>query len=230
VKAYSMEQEESFIKQPAEEETKADENITKLSVILRTDVLGSQEAIIETLKKMERQDLKIEIVSKALGNITESDILTAEATGAVVYGFHVLVPNNVAMIAREKKIKINNYKIIYELIDDVKEKLRAMIKPEIVREDLGKVAVLAVFKKGPTFEIVGGRVNQGKVEPGVKAAVLRNNEFIASGKITEIKVGKQEVKDVVRGQEFGLKFEGQPVIEIGDILDIYREKEVYHGL
>ena len=116
------------------------------------------------------------------------------------------------------------------MIDEVKTLAKSVMKSQIVREDMGKVQVLALFKKADKWQVVGGRVNSGKVEPGCMASVLRHDEFVTTGKVTELKVGKEAVTDAVRGQEFGLKFEGQPLIEVGDILDIYREKEVKRSI
>jgi translation initiation factor IF-2 len=230
IKVYKMQQEETFIKHGQEEEQKKVEGAVKLAVILRADVLGSQEAIIESLKKIETETVKIEIVSKGLGNITESDVLSAEATGAVIFGFNVLASSAAGDLAKDKKVEIKVYKIIYEVLDEVKKRLKTLIKPEIARKDLGKLKVMAVFKKAGDSEIVGGKVTDGKIELGAKAALLRNGEFVASGKISELQINKVKVKDVVKGDECGIKFIGQPLIEVGDVLDIYREEEVYRGL
>ncbi|MFH0779881.1 MAG: hypothetical protein V1928_03410, partial [Parcubacteria group bacterium] len=168
---------------------------------------------------------KVEIVSKGLGNITESDVLIAEATGAVIFGFNVLSPTSVNMLARDKKVEIKIYRIIYELLDEAKKRLKSLAKIETVREDLGRVEVIALFKKGKDWQVIGGRVNKGKVEADAKVAVLRKDEFITSGKITAVQIGRQEVKDAMKDQECGLKFSGQPLIEVGDILDVYKEQE-----
>jgi translation initiation factor IF-2 len=225
-KTYTMQkQDESFIKQVNETEAEK-EGRTELNIILRADVLGSQEAIIESLKKIETEDIKINFVSKGLGNITESDVLQAEATGAVLLGFSVKPSTSASDLARDKEVEIKSFKIIYELIDEVKAQLKEIIKPELVREDLGKLEVLALFKKTEKTQVVGGKITSGKVEAGSRCAVLRKEEFITSGRITALQIGKQEVKDAVKGQECGVTFEGQALIEEGDVLDIYTEQEV----
>jgi translation initiation factor IF-2 len=222
-KTYAMQkQDETFIKQHAEAENDA---VTKLPIILRADVLGSQEAIIESLKKIENENIKIDIVSKGLGNITESDVSSAEATGALLMGFSVLAPPQVQRFADEKKVQIKIFKIIYEVITEVKNKLNEIVKPEVIREDLGKLEVLGIFKKTNDYLIIGGRVTTGKIEPNSKVAVFRKGEFVTSGKVTELQVGRQSVTDAVRGQECGMKFIGQPIVAVGDMLDIYKERE-----
>ncbi|MBI5077403.1 translation initiation factor IF-2 [Candidatus Falkowbacteria bacterium] len=231
VKAYKMQQDETFIKKTsAEEKPEGQTEIVKLNIILRTDVLGSQEAIIESFKKIETETIKIEISSHALGNITENDVLTAEATGALIFGFNVLAPPAALDLAKDKKVEIKIYKIIYELLDEVKKKLKERIKPEIVRQNLGKLKVLAVFKKTGDSEVVGGKITDGRIEANALAAVLRNDEFVTSGKISELQINKIKVKDAVKGSECGIKFNGQPLIEVGDIVDVYRENEIYRGL
>lgn len=226
VKAYKLEKkEETFIKK-IEESQEENENITKINLILRCDVLGSQEAIVESLEKLNSADLKITFVNKGLGNITESDVNQAEATGSMLLGFNVVASTAAADLAQEKGIEIKTYKIIYELIDAVKARINELIKPEIVREDLGRAEVLKIFKKDKVSMILGVKVLSGKIERNAFAAVLRQDEFIEKGKISDIRIGKEEVSDVVKGQECGLRFVGRPLVEEGDKLDIYREREI----
>ncbi len=226
-KVYAMQnQDESFIKQTGENSDDKDPDVAKISLILRADVLGSQEAIIEALKKKENKFIKVEFVSKGLGNITDTDILSAEATGALVLGFNVLPAPGAESLAKEKKINLKIYKVIYNLIEDVVKEMQKVVKPDIVREDLGKLEAMMIFRKESSSEVVGGKVISGKVEGNSMAAVFRNGEFVTSGKIKEIHVGKQLVTDVMRGQECGLMFIGQPIVQPGDILEVYKEKEI----
>ena len=226
-KVYAMQnQDESFIKQTGENSDDKDPDVAKISLILRADVLGSQEAIIEALKKKENKFIKVEFVSKGLGNITDTDILSAEATGALVLGFNVLPAPGAESLAKEKKINLKIYKVIYNLIEDVVKEMQKVVKPDIVREDLGKLEAMMIFRKESSSEVVGGKVISGKVEGNSTAAVFRNGEFVTSGKIKEIHVGKQLVTDVMRGQECGLMFIGQPIVQPGDILEVYKEKEI----
>jgi len=223
---YKMTKDEEFVTIESEkEEEEEKEGVTKLKIVLRTDVLGSQEAIIESFEKIENNEIKIDIVSKGLGSITESDVLTAEASDAMLLGFNVLPSSAAENLARENNIEIKIYKVIYEMIDQVKARLNELIKPEVIREDLGKVEVLAIFRKTDKGQIVGGKVIQGKIEANTSAAVFRNEEFIGLGKISELQSGKQEVTDVQKGQEAGMSFVGQVSTEVGDILEIYKERE-----
>jgi len=129
-------------------------------------------------------------------------------------------------LAQEKGVEIKKYKIIYELIDAVREKANEMIKAEVIREDLGQAEVIKIFKKQEKSMIVGCRVKSGSIEKGAVAVILRHEEFISKGKIVELQIGKEVVSNVVKGQEFGMQFDGQPLVEVGDILDVYFEKEI----
>lgn len=225
-KYYMSKHEETFINTVQKDDSDDENAAGKLNIILRCDVLGSQEAIVESLNKIETEDFKVKIVSKGLGNVTESDVLNAEATDALIIGFNVVPSQQAFSLAQEKEVEIKQYKIIYEVIDEVKKRSKDIIKTELVREDVGKLEVLALFKKGDTWQVIGGKVKEGKVEAGANITVLRENEFITSGKIVVLQSGKEDVKEVDKGQECGIKFEGQPLIEEGDVLDVYWEREV----
>ena len=205
------------------------EGVTKVNIVLRADVLGSLEAIIESLKKLEREDLKIKIVKQGLGNLTENDVAIAEASKAIVFGFNVRFGRGVEELLKAKGITVKLHTIIYDLIDDVKEKINELVKPETVRATLGKVEVLAVFKKTGNQMVVGGKVVDGEIQDGAKAVVLRQDNFIATGEITKLQAAKQDVTNCVKGQECGIQFKGQPLIEKGDILEIFRETELKRG-
>ncbi|HUT22603.1 MAG TPA: translation initiation factor IF-2 [Candidatus Bipolaricaulota bacterium] len=222
---FKLSKQEEFVHMPSQEEDDSTSNVTKLNVVIKADVLGSEEAVIESLQKIENKEIKIDFVQKGLGNITESDVLAAEASGAMLLGFNVRPTAEAELLARDKGVEIKIYKIIYELIDEVKNKLNEIVKPEIVRENLGKMEVLALFKKTDKGQIVGGKVISGKIEAGSSAAVFRKDEFVGLGKISQLQAGKQEVADVPAGQEAGIQFEGQTPIEVGDVLDVYREIE-----
>ncbi len=223
-KTYRMDHpESSFVVNYDNDEEK---NVTRLNIILRTDMLGSQEAIAESLEKLNNQKIKIKFVSKGLGNITENDVMSAQATDSLLVGFNVVASGQASSLAREKKVEVKTFKIIYELIDAVKVKINSIIKADIVREDMGKVVILKLFKKDANSMILGARVLSGRIEKNTEAAVLRGEQFITKGKITDLQVGKEVVTDVVKGQEFGLRFVGQVLVEEGDVLDIYKEREV----
>ncbi len=147
-------------------------------IILKTDVLGSQGAIIESLAKISKPGITIKIIKKGLGAINEVDIEEAFAAKAVIIGFHVKVLPTVEKLAKEKNVEIKLYEVIYKLLEDLEEKLIKLTKPEIIREELGKIKILKIFRKTKNEQIVGGKVMVGKVINNTKVKIIRNDEII----------------------------------------------------
>ena len=192
---------------------------------IRGDALGSIEAILGTIERVDVPGLVINIVAKGLGNITEADVLTAEASGAVVYGFNVKTPPAVEELAREKEVEIKYYNVIYELFDDIEKRLNDLIQPEVVVHKLGRMKVVALFRTEKQHMIIGGVVTEGKAEPDAKINIWRGAELIGEGLLEELQVGKQKVSDVLKGQECGIRFAGKVKLEEGDILEMFKEEK-----
>ncbi len=203
----------------------ADEQKIVLNLIIRADVLGSLEAVLGMLEKIDNPHVGVKVVSKGLGNITDSDVLNAEATKAMLIAFSVKPSTAASTLARDKGVDIHEYKVIYKLFEDVVEKLKILIPAEKVYTELGSVKVLAVFQKMPKGMVVGGAVNKGSIEVGATARVVRGEQVIAEGKINSLQAGKQDVKEVMEGQQCGIGFTGKAKIEEGDILEVYKEEE-----
>jgi len=200
-----------------------EEKIKSLNIILKTDVIGSQGAIEESLAKMEREDLKIKIIKKGLGNINDKDVLDAGATKAMLIGFHVQIDSNAEMLSKEKNIEIKNYQIIYKLLEDIEKKINEISSKKIIHVEIGELKILAIFKTLKNKSVLGGKVIKGQVEKGNIAKIIRAKECIARGKITNLQSGKENVQEVAMGQECGIEFEGETIIEPGDILEAYKE-------
>ena len=196
-----------------------------VNLILKADVLCSVEAIIESLAKLETKDIKVKIVSKGLGMITESDVLKAEATGAKIIGFHIKPSPTVSNLARDKKVDIKLYDVIYHLIEDIQKEMLTLIKKEMVQRLLGKLQVLKVFRRESKNMILGGRVTEGYIEACDTVVVVRNGLALASGKVTRVELSRQVVDKVNSGQECGVNYEGNSVVDVGDELEFYREEE-----
>jgi translation initiation factor IF-2 len=162
-----------------------------------------------------------------LGNITDGDVNKSESNHAQLIGFNVSVAPQASEFAREHKIVIKNYKIIYELINDLKAQIQDLVKPEIKRIDLGRLKVLAIFRTEKVSQIVGGKVLSGFVQHNSLAEIRRNGEIIDEGKIGAIKIGKEEVTTAQTDAECGMTYEGRPIIQVGDILEIYQEEKIY---
>jgi len=204
------------------EEEKAETK--SVNIILKTDTLGSLEAITNALTKIDHPEVKVKIVSRDIGAITSTDILNAEATHSFIAGFHVTAGSSALQIASEKNVEVKLYKIIYELIDDVKERIEALLSPEINRVILGTLSVMAIFRTEHTSMIIGGRVDEGIIEQGARVQIMRKGEKITEGKISRVQSGKQEIPQARSGQEIGLAFDGKPLIQKNDIIQAYKDE------
>ncbi|MCR4280549.1 MAG: translation initiation factor IF-2 [Candidatus Komeilibacteria bacterium] len=198
--------------------------IPTLPLILRTDVVGSQEAIIEALSKLNSDKTRAKIIKKGLGYITDVDIMEAENSGAMLIGFHAKPSKSAEQLARDKKITIHQYEIIYKLLEEVKTELDKIKTQQTTRVELGQIKVLAIFKTAKDHMIVGGEVTKGKVTPNTVVKVVRNGETQDLGKLAELQSSKEIVTEVAAGQQCGLRYNGRPIIEVGDTLEVYQEK------
>ncbi len=197
-----------------------------ITLIIKSDTLGSGEAIENSLSKIDSQGVNVNIISKGLGNISEGDILRAETNQAMILGFNVRLAQNAEQLARDKNVTVSLHKIIYDLINEVKLKIQELVKPEIERVDLGRLKVAAIFRTEAKAQILGGRVLDGILKAGTKLELKRGDDLITEGLMKGLQSGKVEVQQVEANQECGLKFEGKPLIEVGDILLCYEEKEI----
>ncbi|MBT6253811.1 translation initiation factor IF-2 [Candidatus Uhrbacteria bacterium] len=197
-----------------------------LNIILKADVLGSVEAILGLFDKVKHDDVGVHVVHKALGNVTEADIARAEGTGAIIIGFHVQVAGKVDVLARDKKVEVLKYDIIYKLFEDVVERLQGMLSDEVIVKETGKLEVLAIFSKLDNGMVVGGKVTEGRIEVNSKLRVWRAEELIGEGDLADLRVGKESIKDVEKGTECGIQYVGKTKIEEGDILEAYVEEKV----
>jgi len=204
--------------------TIADEKVKKLNIILKSDVQGSLEAIGQILGEIKSNEVAIDYISLGIGNITESDIRLAAATHATLYGFNVETTPVAKRLAEGSHIEIKNYKVIYELVDDIKNKLVAMLPPLIERTDFGKMKVLAIFKTGKKDMIVGGKVSSGEIVKGSLIEVTRDGNIIGKGSLNNLQENKVNVNECSSGKECGITFIGETKIKEGDILISYKEE------
>lgn len=229
---FSVEKSEEEAKTKAQEEKPAQSpkgivarlGEKSLNIILKSDVSGSKEAIEEVIKNIKQENISINILKSEVGDISESDIKLAYSTNSSIIGFRVKAPAFILDLAQRQGIRINIFEIIYELVEEVKKGLSRLLEPEIVRENLGKVKVVAIFKKEKSRMIIGGKVISGKVKNKALVDVYRNEEKIVKGRIVELQQNKKGVGEVEKGKEAGILFEGEPIIQEGDILEAYQEE------
>jgi translation initiation factor IF-2 len=225
IKKYQLTEQATAYTKPSEAASDdADTNVMKLNIIVKADVLGSLEAILNALSKFEHPEVAISIIGKGLGNITDADVERALNSNGVVYGFNVKPTTGAEQLAKSKNVPVKLYDIIYQLFDDVKNRLQLLLKPEVIRTDIGRLKVLAVFFQDKTGQVIGGQVTKGSVILNSKADILRDNVVSGVGTIIQLQESKVATNEVMHGHECGLKYSGKGTVAVGDILDIYSEK------
>ncbi len=203
-----------------------DQNIKKLNIILKTDVQGSLEAIDQILSTIKSDEVGINYIRQGVGDITESDVKLAQTSGAIIFGFSVQPTTVAKRIAESGKTEIKSYKVIYELVEDIKKRLEDMLGEEIARTDLGKLKVLAVFMTGKKEMIVGGEVVSGKMANKENLEVIREEKILGRGRLVNLQQNKINVDEVKKGNECGITFEGEIKIKEGDTLVCFHEDVV----
>lgn len=197
-----------------------------LNIILKADVSGSLEALSDSLQKLSRNEVRINILHKGVGAVTENDVNLAIASGAIVIGFHVNVPPAIEILAKDEDVEIRNYDIIYDCINDITQALEGMLKPEFKEEVTANVEVRQMFKISRMGTIAGSYVLDGKISKSDNVRVLRNGLPVFDGKIKSLKREKDDVREVKSKFECGIMLEGFNDYIIGDILEAYKEVEV----
>lgn len=197
----------------------------KLNILLRCDNLGSQEAIVESIAKMENPYVAVDIVARGLGNISDADVLRADTAHALLMGFHVIPTPRAADVAKSKQVSIHTYTVIYELLNDLKREMEALLPIEVVETVVGRMKVLAVFNKDKRGMVVGGRVLDGVIRKGGTVRALRGEAKVADGTVLTVQQQKQAVTEATRGNECGIRFEGGTDIAVDDMIECYTSEE-----
>ncbi|MBI4363493.1 MAG: translation initiation factor IF-2 [Candidatus Doudnabacteria bacterium] len=194
-----------------------------LNLIFKVDVAGSLEAINEALDKLKNTEVKLNIIDQGVGEINDNDILRAEAANAVVVGFHTKLSPQAAKLSQSKQVTVRLYDIIYELIEDLTRQIVEMMTPEVVRTDLGRAKILAVFRTEKERMIVGGTVVEGKIKVPALVQIKRGDQIMGPGEILELQQNKTKTREVLAGFEFGISVRTDVKIEAGDTLIIFEE-------
>jgi translation initiation factor IF-2 len=210
------------------------EQTTKeFNVIVKADVQGSLTSVVDSLRLIDTGgEVRLRVVASGVGNISESDIRMAADASTVIYGFNVVLPPAVKRLAARDKVEVQVFSIIYELIDDVRARLEALLAPDVVETEVGKLKVKGVFRTMKEQIIAGGEVTKGKVEAGLLARVMRAKEQIAEVEVTSVQRQQQEAKEVFEGEMCGLslKTTKKVVVEEGDNLEFFTRELVRRKL
>jgi translation initiation factor IF-2 len=202
----------------------------EFQLVIKGDVQGSVEAIVATLEKLNTEEVAARVIHAGVGGITESDITLAEASNAAVIGFNVRAHKEARALAEQAGVEIRYYNIIYNLVDDVKAAMSGLLPPTLREEMLGNAQILEVFTISKVGKVAGCRVTDGTVQRGANVRLIRDNVVVHEGKLSTLKRFKDEVKEVVAGQECGMAFENYQDMRVGDVIECYNVQEIKRSL
>ena len=209
---------------------KDDESVAELPILVKTDVQGSAEAIVQAMEKIGNDEVRVRVLHSGVGAITETDIGLAEASGAPVFGFNVRANASARSTANQKGVQIRYYSVIYDLVDDVKAAASGLLSAEIRENFIGYAEIKEVFKVSGVGKVAGCLVTEGIARRSAGVRLLRDNVVIHEGTLKTLKRFKDEVSDVQSGQECGMAFEKYDDIRQGDVIEIFEREEVERTL
>lgn len=206
--------------------SKIQEGIKEINVIIKADVNGSSEAVKNSLEKLEVEDVRIKVIRSSVGSITESDVVLAKASNALIIGFNVRPSNDIKDYAKENGVDIQLYNIIYKVVEDMEAAMKGMLEPIYEEKITGTAEVRQLFKFSKVGTIAGCYVTDGVVKRDSKARLIRDSIVIYDGNINSIQRGKDAVREVKKGIECGITIENFSDIKVGDIIEAYEMVEI----
>ncbi|WP_085787025.1 translation initiation factor IF-2 [Ketogulonicigenium robustum] len=209
---------------------KADKNVAELAVVVKADVQGSAEAIVQALEKIGNDEVRVRVLHSGVGAVTESDIGLAEASGAPVIGFNVRANAAARAVANQKGVEIRYYSIIYDLVDDIKAAASGLLKAEVRERFIGYASIREVFKVSGVGKVAGCLITEGVARRSAGVRLLRDNVVVHEGTLKTLKRYKDEVSEVPSGQECGMAFENYDDIRVGDVIEIFERDIVERSL
>ena len=198
----------------------------ELNIILKGDVDGSVEALTDSFQKLSTEEIQVNIIHKGVGAITESDVLLASASDAIIIGFNVRPQGNARIIADKEEVDIRNYSIIYDAINDLKDAMEGMLSPDMKEEITGNVEIREVYKISKVGNIAGCMVVSGKIFRNSMIRIIREGIVVYTGELTSLKRFKDDVKEVAKGYDCGLQIKNYNDIKEGDAIEAYEEVAV----
>ena len=198
----------------------------ELNIILKGDVDGSVEALTDSFQKLSTDEIQVNIIHKGVGAITESDVLLASASDAIIIGFNVRPQGNARLVADKEEVDIRNYSIIYDAINDLKDAMEGMLSPDMKEEITGNVEIREVYKITKIGNIAGCMVISGKIFRNSMIRIIRDGIVVHTGELSSLKRFKDDVKEVAKGYDCGLQIKNYNDIQEGDVIEAYKEVEV----
>ena len=209
---------------------KDDKNVSEMPIVVKADVQGSAEAIVQAMEKIGNEEVRVRVLHSGVGAITESDIGLAEASGAPVFGFNVRANATARQTANQKGVEIRYYSVIYDLVDDVKQAASGLLSAEVREKFIGYAQIKEVFKVSNVGKVAGCLVTEGVARRSAGVRLLRDDVVIHEGTLKTLKRFKDEVAEVQSGQECGMAFENYDDIRPGDVIEIFEREEVERTL
>jgi len=209
---------------------KADVDVSEMPVIVKADVQGSAEAIVQALEKVGNEEVRVRVLHYGVGAVTDSDIGLAEASGVPVIAFNVRANATARSAAQQKGVEIRYYSIIYDLIDDIKAAASGLLKDEVRENFIGYAQIREVFKVTGVGKVAGCLVTEGVARRSAGVRLLRDNVVVHEGTLKTLKRFKDEVKEVQSGQECGMAFENYDDIRQGDVIEIFERTTIERTL
>ena len=203
-----------------------DSDTKEINVVLKTDVRGSEEAVKNALEKIDVDGVKVKVIRSGIGTITESDIVLANASNAIVLGFCVSPSNSTKEIAKEYGVDIRLYTIIYKLVEEMEAAMKGMLEPEFEEKIIGTAEIRKIFKFSKVGNIAGSYISDGVIKSSSKARLIRDGIVIIDTKISTLQREKDQVKEVKKGYECGITLDNYSDIKVGDVIEAYEEVEV----
>jgi translation initiation factor IF-2 len=199
--------------------------IKELNIIVKADVQGSVQAVKQSLEKLSNEEVAVKVIHGGVGAITESDVMLASASNAIIIGFNVRPVAGATSVAQTEKVDVRTYRIIYKAIEDIQAAMKGMLDPEFIEEDLGKAEVRATFKVSGVGTIAGCYVLNGKIARNAKVRLVRDGIVVHEGELSSLKRFKDDAKEVASGYECGIGLEKYNDLKEGDIIEAYIVKE-----
>jgi translation initiation factor IF-2 len=205
-------------------------HIKELKLIIKADVQGSLEALVQSLEKLGTQKVKLKVIHAGIGSINESDVLLAAASNAIIIGFHVKMEPTAKTTVLSENVDVRLYRIIYEAVSDVKAAMEGLLEPKINKIFMGRALVKQVFKVSKIGLVAGCIVDKGKIIRGENATIYRDKEPIFEGRIDSLKHFKNDIKEASEGSECGISFSNFKDIKVGDIIECYHLEKIAQKL
>ena len=201
-------------------------NLKVLNIIVKADVQGSVEAVKQSLEKLTNEEVRVKVIHSAAGAVTESDVMLAKVSNAIIIAFNVRPMPVAKDMAERDEVEIKQYSIIYQVIEDVESAMKGMLDPKYQEKVIGNAEVRQTFRISNVGTIAGAYVLSGKVERNAGVRVIRDNVVIHDGKLATLKRFKDDVKEVTKGFECGMQIENYNDIKEGDIIEVYIMEEI----